>query len=159
MKVFGPDVSVNIEISFYSTLFHSTSFFPFLQFCGPSSSVVPLPPFVWRDCRGPVAPEWGSERVCSEIFIVAVPSGPLQHRALSPGLSFSPQPLHLPSLSPSLWPRLSPVSSAPGLRFYPLTLRVAFLRELRGLQVRRRCSIQQLCKQHRQKETALMLCC
>lgn len=163
MKVLVPYVCVTIYIFFYSTLFDSTSFFPFLQFSGPLSSFLPFPLFVWRDCRLPVALEWGSEWVCSKIFTIVAPSGSLQYCSLPSGLSFFPQPLYLPSLSPSLWPRLSPVSSAPSLQFYPasicdcMTPDVAFFCKLRGPQVRRRCSIQQLWKRHQQKETD-MLC-
>lgn len=155
MKVF----SVAIKIC----VLNSTSFFPFLRFSSPCASFLPLSRFAWRVCSVPVTLERGTEGVCSEIFIIVVLWGPLQHRALPPGLSFPPQPLYLPPLSSSLWPRLSPASSAQRLRFYPAPLfdclapRVAFLCGLGGQQVRHRCSIQQLWKQPRQKESAVTL--
>lgn len=155
MKVFS--VAIKIRV------LNSTSFFPFLHFSSACASFLALSLSAWRVRSLPVTLVWGTEGVCSEIFTIVVLWGSLLHSALPSGLSFPPQPLYLPPLSSSLWPRLSPASSAQRLRFYPAPLfdclapRVAFLCGLGGLQVRHRCSIQQLWKQTRQKESAVML--
>lgn len=114
-----------------------------------SASPAPFAPFITPppllQCCGRV-PALVLEGVCGHILVAVAPSRSPRWPTFPSGLSLSPQPLHLPSFSPPLWPRLAPVASATRLLLCPaplfecLTLRAELARWVRGLLLRQGAS-------------------